>query len=209
MTATADDRSVTVVTTHRVRPGREAELEAFFDAIGQAATGFPGFLGRRIIRPKSAASVVKAPARREDPGTRTQIETDEHDLPEYVVVFRFDNYPHLRAWTQSAERRYWLQKRKPLVLDDEQKETVLEGLEFWFTLPGQPPPPRIKMALLTMLVAYPLMYGIAMLLRPWLERLPMALRALAMIILIVSLLTWVFMPLVTRLFRRWLYPTSP
>jgi antibiotic biosynthesis monooxygenase (ABM) superfamily enzyme len=65
------------------------------------------------------------------------------------------------------------------------------------------------MALLTMLVAYPLMYGIGMLLRPWLERLPMALRGLAMTILVVSLLTWVFMPLVTRLFRHWLYPTSP
>ena len=208
MTSTADDRSVTVVTTHWVRPGREAELEALFDSIGQAAARFPGFLGRRIIRPKSAASVVKAPARREDRRTRTQIETDEHDLPEYVVVFRFDSYPHLRAWTQSAERRYWLQKRKSLVLDDEQKETVLEGLEYWFTLPGQPPPPRIKMALLTMLVAYPLMYGIAVLLRPWLERLPMAVRGLAMIILMVSLLTWVLMPAVTRIFRHWLYPTS-
>ena len=53
---------------------------------------------------------------REFPETRTPLETDaEHDLPEYVSVFRFDDYPHLRAWLGSAERRGWLETARPLL----------------------------------------------------------------------------------------------
>jgi antibiotic biosynthesis monooxygenase (ABM) superfamily enzyme len=205
----ASDTSVAVVTTFHVRPGREAELEAFFCDIGRAVSRFPGFLGRRIIRPRSAAEVLGAPPYREFPEQRTQVETDtEHDLPEYVSVFRFDSYPHLRAWTQSAERRERLERVRPLVLDEQYKETVLTGLERWFTLPWQPdlrPPPRIKMAIITLLAAYPLGYVIA-LLGPCLAPLPMPLRMLVMTASIVFLLTWVVMPSMTRLFRPWLYP---
>jgi antibiotic biosynthesis monooxygenase (ABM) superfamily enzyme len=204
------DTSVTVVTAFHVRPGREAELEALFSDIGGAVSRSPGFLGRRIIRPKSAADVLGAPPYRELPEQRTQVETDaEHDLPEYVSVIRFDSYSHLRAWMQSDERREWLERMKPILLEENRKETVLTGLERWFTLPWQPdlrPPPRIKMAMLTLLAAYPLGFVIDGLFGPWLALLPMPLRMLFMMALIVVLLTWVVMPRMTRLFHRWLYP---
>ena len=197
--------------TFHVRPGCEAALEAFFDDIGRAVSRFPGYLGRRVIRPRSAADVLGSPAYREIPETRTQLETDtEHDLPEYVSVFRFDSYPHLRAWLGSAERRDHLERVTPLVFQEERKETVLTGLERWFTLPWEPglrPPPRIKMAMLTLLAVYPLMYAAAVFLGPWLMLLPMPLRALVMSALIISLLTWVVMPRMTRLCRHWLYPS--
>jgi antibiotic biosynthesis monooxygenase (ABM) superfamily enzyme len=208
----ASDSSVTVVTAFHVRPGCEAELETFFDDIGRVVSRYPGFLGRRIIRPKSAADVLGAPGYREFPETRTQLETDaEHDLPEYVSVFRFDSYPHLRAWLGSAERRDLLKTARPLLLEEERKETVLTGLERWFTLPWKPdlpPPTRIKMVMLTVLAAYPLGYVIIVLLGPWLALLPMPLRALVMTVLTVGLLTWVVMPRMTRLFRFWLYPST-
>jgi antibiotic biosynthesis monooxygenase (ABM) superfamily enzyme len=211
-TPAAPDTTVTVVTTFHVRPGREAELETFFDDIGRAVSRFPGYLGRRIIRPKTAAEVLGAPAYREVPETRTQFETDaEHDLPEYVSVFRFDSYPHLRAWLGSAERRDRLEAVRPLLLDEERKDTVLTGLERWFTLPWAPdlpPPPRIKMVTLTILAAYLLGYVIVVLLGPWLTPLPMPLRAFVMTALMVFLLTWVVMPRMTRLFRHWLYPST-
>jgi uncharacterized protein len=206
----ASDTSVTVVTTYFVRPGREAELESFFDGIGCAASRFPGYLGRRIIRPRSAADVLGAPVYREVAETRTEVETDtDHESPEYVVVFRYDSYPHLRAWMQSAERRRCLEKARPLLLEEQYKDTVLTGLERWFTLPWRPdlpPPPRVRMALVTLLALYPLAYGTPALLGPWLAPLPPPLRALVVSAVNVSLLTWVLMPRMTRLFRRWLYP---
>ena len=62
--------------------------------------------------------------------------------------------------------------------------------------------------MLTVLAAYPIGYVIVVLLGPWLDVLPMALRALVMTVLTVGLLTWVVMPRMTRLFRHWLYPST-
>jgi antibiotic biosynthesis monooxygenase (ABM) superfamily enzyme len=180
----AVDQSVTVVTSRRVKPGCEAAFEQWLAGIGEAASRHPGLLGRRITRPQ------------------------EHDRPEYVVVFKFDSYVNLRGWTECAERAEWLEKVRPLVLD-EYKETVLTGLERWFTLPSQPglaPPPRYKMAAVTTLVVYPLSLGLSALLLPWLAPLPRPLASLAVTVTMVGLMTWVIMPRVTRLFAGWLYP---
>jgi hypothetical protein len=97
---------------------------------------------------------------------------------------------------------------KPLVLDDF-KETVLTGLETWFTLPTQPgamPPPRYKMAVVTLLVIYPLSLGASVAMTRWLADLPMLLRSLLGSVVMIALMTYVIMPRATRLFRRWLYP---
>jgi antibiotic biosynthesis monooxygenase (ABM) superfamily enzyme len=186
-TAAGVDESVTVVTSRRVRPGCEAAFEEWLDGIGQEAAKFPGLLGRRITRP------------------------NDHGRPEYVVVFKFDRYEHLRAWTESPARAQWLEKARPLCVD-EFKETVLSGLETWFTLPAQPglmPPPRYKMAVMSAAVVYPLSFGLNALLRPVLSALPAPLASLLLTVVMVALMTWVVMPRVTRLFQRWLYPSAP
>jgi len=179
-----DDESATVVTSRRVKPGCEAAFEHWLEGIGNEAARFPGLIGRRITRPT------------------------DHDHPEYVVVFKFDTYEHLRAWTESAERKVWLEQVKPIVLDDF-KETVLTGLERWFTLPTRPnvsPPPRFKMATVTLLVVYPLSLGLSTGLGPWLGPLPTPLRGLVISVALILLMTWVVMPRATRLFEKWLYP---
>ncbi|MFT3840724.1 MAG: antibiotic biosynthesis monooxygenase [Myxococcaceae bacterium] len=178
------DESVTVVTTRRVKPGCEAAFEEWLEGIGQVAAQFPGLLGRRITRPA------------------------EHDRPEYVIVFKFDSYPHLRAYTESPQRLQWLKKVEPLVLEPF-KETYLSGLETWFTLPAQPslaPPPRYKMAAVTGLVVYPLSMGLSALMKPWLAGWPPPLASLCVTVAMIGLMTWVLMPRVTRLFKFWLYP---
>jgi antibiotic biosynthesis monooxygenase (ABM) superfamily enzyme len=176
---------VTVVVTRRVKPGSEAEFERWLEGIGNEAARFPGLIGRRITRPS------------------------DHEHPEYVVVFKFDSYEHLRAWTESPVRKTWLDAVRPLCLD-ELKETVLTGLETWFTLPASPnlpPPPRHKMAIVTLLVVYPLSLGLSALLGPPLAPLPQALRGLVVSIVMIGLMTWVVMPRATRLFKKWLYPS--
>jgi uncharacterized protein len=188
MTALADrdDGSVTVVTSRRVKPGHERDFEQWLDGIGAAAARYPGCLWRRITRP------------------------EDHARPEWGVVFKFDSYEHLRAWTDSIERRTWLERVKPHELD-EFKETVLTGLERWFTLPalpGVPPPPRYKMALVTLVVVYPLSQALGAAANRWLGGVPAPLRSLVASMAMILLLTWVVMPRVTRLLRRWLYPVD-
>ena len=178
-----DDEGVTVVTSRRVKPGREDDFEKWLEGIGAAAAKYPGYVWRRVTRPKP-------------------------EWPEYTVVFKFDSLEHLRAWTESEERHDWLDRVKPLVLDDF-KETVLTGLETWFTLPAQPgvmPPPRYKMAVVTLLVIYPLSQAMSTALSHAPAEVPSIVRSLLGSVIMIVLMTYVIMPRVTRLFRRWLYP---
>ena len=175
---------VTAVASRRVKRGREREFEEWVSGILAAANEFPGYLGSEVLRPGDA------------PGD-----------DEYRIVFRFDRESNLRAWENSEERRRWLSKAEPLI--HEERVHVLTGLETWFTLPwkaGEPSPPRYKMAVVTWLAVFPLITVILTLFGPLLGLLPMLLRTLVLTAVMVSLMTYVVMPRLTRLFSFWLYP---
>src|SRR5215207_10556742 len=78
----AVDEPVTVLYSRRVKPGREADFEAWAHGIVAASRQFPGHLG---------ASVLDAPGSRE-----------------YHILFSFADRKSLRAWLDSDERRRWL-----------------------------------------------------------------------------------------------------
>ncbi|MBK9757716.1 hypothetical protein [Nannocystis sp.] len=61
-----------------------------------------------------------------------------------------------------------------------------------------------KLALLSWLGLWPTVTAMMLLVRPQIEGLPVALQTLLMTGLIVPLMTWVHMPLLTRVFRGWL-----
>jgi antibiotic biosynthesis monooxygenase (ABM) superfamily enzyme len=178
------DPPVTAVASRRVKPGREQEFEEWVSGILAAANEFPGYLGSEILRPS------------------------DHDDNEYKIVFRFDHESNLRAWEASEERHSWLRKSRPL-LHEKEKVQVLSGLETWFTLPakaGEPPPPRYKMAVVTWLAVFPVVSVIFSLFGPWLNVLPTLVRTLVFTLVMVTLMTYVIMPRMTRLFSFWLYP---
>jgi uncharacterized protein len=169
--------------TRRVRPGHEAAYEKFLEGIISAARRFPGHLGVEVFRPPSAGG-------------------------EYRTVYRFDSEEHLRAWLDSDEHTAWLERAEPHVIGPIRR-TFVTGLETWFTLPdqpGAPPPPPYKMALLTWITIFPLITAIVAITQSLLEDLPLAVRLGITTALTVPLMTWVVMPRVTRLLRRWLYP---
>jgi antibiotic biosynthesis monooxygenase (ABM) superfamily enzyme len=85
----------------------------------------------------------------------------------------------------------------------------LTGLESWFTLPadpGAPPPPPYKMALVTWALILPLITAIVYFLGPTLAEIPLVPRLAITTGIAVPVMTWILMPRVTRLLRRWLYP---
>ena len=86
---------------------------------------------------------------------------------------------------------------------------VLTGLETWFTLPskpGEPAPPRYKMAVVTWIAVFPLASAIFAVTQPLLGGLPVVLCTLAFTLIMVTTMTYVVMPRMTRLFSFWLYP---
>jgi antibiotic biosynthesis monooxygenase (ABM) superfamily enzyme len=70
-------------------------------------------------------------------------------------------------------------------------------------------PPRYKLALVTWLGAYGVITLILAVLGPAMEGWPLAARTLLISGLMVSALTWVVVPALARLFRRWLAPPAP
>jgi antibiotic biosynthesis monooxygenase (ABM) superfamily enzyme len=94
---------------------------------------------------------------------------------------------------------------------EEPKVRVLTGLEAWFTLPskeGASPPPRYKMAVITWLAVFPLATLVFLALQPLLGGAPAVLRTLVFTIVMVTTMTYVVMPRMTRLFSFWLYPRN-
>lgn len=67
-------------------------------------------------------------------------------------------------------------------------------------------PKRLKMALLTWIGAYAMITLILALLGPAMAGWPLPLRTLLLSLLMVAALTWVVIPSLTSLCRRWLAP---
>jgi uncharacterized protein len=173
-----------VLYSRRVKPGREADFEAWARGIVAAARQFPGHLG---------ASVLDAPGSRE-----------------YHILFSFADRRSLRGWLDSEERRRWLARGGEL-LEADRGLQQLTGLETWFKLPGSSvptmrPPPRWKMWLVSLVAVYPLVLTFQVLVVPRMARLPLPLRALLFPLVLLTLMTFVVMPVVTRVLRRWLGP---
>ena len=182
----ADANAVTVHISVQAKPGREKDLEEWLKGVGQAASQFAGHHGLTVLRPSTRTSA------------------------DYVYIFRFDTYAHLKQWEDSEVRREWVEQLQDLTARPARKQ-IVTGLEYWFTLPDAatiPPPPRYKMVLLTLLVIYPLSTFLSSVFGPCFHFLPSLLRGLPISALLVLLMTYAIMPCVTRIFARWLFPPT-
>ena len=174
---------LTVVVTWRVRQGADGEFEAWRQEVSAAAVKFPGHMGINVIRPGTVAG-------------------------EYVVIFRFDTYNHLRAWQESDIRRNLLKKADSFRASDPSYH-LESGLEYWFVPPkGKTSPPNWKMAFVTVLGVWPVSILVPWLLNPFIRTQPLWLQALWIAVGIVILLTWVVMPILVRFLRPWLEQTT-
>jgi antibiotic biosynthesis monooxygenase (ABM) superfamily enzyme len=184
MSAVSPEGPVTIIVNRRVKPGTEARFEEWLHGVTTECMRFPGHLGVNVIRPAHVAT------------------------GDYVLIFRFDTYAHLQAWEQSEVRAQWLAKATEFTVGEARVRKVT-GLEYWFDTPGQAaPPPRHKMAMVTVLGIYPLLILVVPALRALLGGLPELLAALLSALIMVSLMTYAVMPLLIRLLAPWLFPRS-
>lgn len=184
-TLSAEPREpATVVISRRVKAGGEASFRAWAEGFEQEMTRFPGHVRCQLVPPVG------------------------EDQPEWVFVFTFDSAQSLHAWIASDTRRLWLERLEPMVEGKEQAQ-VISGLEALFgILPPSvaPPPPVWKVAVSVLVGIYPASLLSALFLAPLLKDLPLPWRVLANALALVFMMTWLIMPLVTRLLRFWLYP---
>jgi uncharacterized protein len=178
------DQPISVIVDRNICPGNKQAFEKYLDEIIEAISHFAGYLDTQVIKPKT--------------------EEDHH----YRVLFRFDTQKNLDVWLNSEERLQLVEKidriiEKPTVLQ------VITGLETWFSLPGQPtftPPPRYKMAVVTWIAITPLLIVFNYLFGPYLMMIPLVPRFVVTTPWIVLIMTYLWMPFITKLFKGWLYP---
>lgn len=174
------DTPVTIIVRRRPRPGREKAFEEVVTGISRAAMTFPGHLGVNIFRPTRSTSY-------------------------YRIVFKFDSRRNFIAWETSPERQKWLEKFNEVDMGDPQME-VLSGLETWFN-EGEAvvPPAKYKMLIVIWAAVVPVSILVNYLVRPWLQDLHIFLQIIVISLCIVAIMTYLAMPVMSRLFHRWLH----
>ncbi|MES9829664.1 MAG: antibiotic biosynthesis monooxygenase [Candidatus Thiodiazotropha sp.] len=175
------DPPVSIMMSRMPLPGKEQEFETYLNGITEAAQRQPGHLGVSIIRPSGQER-------------------------NYYILFKFDRRSNLEHWEKSDERARWRSIAKQV--SEKPKRHMVTGLEAWFTLPDQAmltPPPLFKMAVLAWLAIYLLISGLLWLIGPLLEPHPLMVRTLILTGIAVPLMTFLLMPLLTRIFKNWLY----
>ena len=176
------DSPVTIIVKRKPKPDRIKEFEAVMHGTTEDAMTFEGHLGANILRPTKAGDY-------------------------YRIVFKFDSMRHYLAWEGSAVREKWLQRYAD-VTQGEQELEILSGLETWFTLPGGEalvPPAKHKMMVVIWLSISPLSVVIYYGLNPLLADLPGLVKIAFTSLLMVSLMTYIVMPIMSKIFHKWLH----
>jgi uncharacterized protein len=170
----------TAVFARRVKPGRGTQYENLAREMVETSKAFPGQL---------AATVLHEP-----------------DSPDYTLVYSFTDRPALQAWLDSPERRRLVRQADRLA-DQHLRLPPLTGLETWFTLPHRAtikPPPRWKMWLVSLLAIYPLVVTFQATIVPTIKNWPLLVRSAVLPLTLLTLMTFVVMPVVTRVVQPWL-----
>jgi antibiotic biosynthesis monooxygenase (ABM) superfamily enzyme len=176
------EQSLNVVVSRRIRTGREADFEEAMVAFAAWAACQPGQAGMQLLRPP--------------PGSR-----------DYIVAARFRDEAARRAFTASDDYREWMAKLGAMT-EGETHIEELSGLEGWFTLPGfrdSARLPRWKMAVATFCGVLPTSIVLGKVLSPVILDWPYLVGQAAFAASMVALLTWVVMPLITRVLHGWLH----
>ncbi len=192
-----DSKPVTVIVRRIAKKDKIKEFEEWLSGISKEVSRQEGSMGIDIIRPSPNGS------------SKSKFE--------YVVIFRFNSYDNLTKWEKSPIRNEWLQKGRKLVEADPNVQKMT-GLEFWFTpyfkdesspmIPLQPPP-RYKMVIVTIPVISILLLTLVPQIHFLTEMLsiPFPIRLVIALTITVLLMTYVIMPLLTKLLKPWLFKT--
>lgn len=176
---------VTVSVARSVQAGRTRQASAWAHAGQELAREWPGYLGSGWVR-------------------------TAEDSNEWHMLYRFASAAQLNDWEQSDERRWWIDSASDLV-----EVTRIErrtGIEGWFAQPGDVRlsvpetvvPPRWKQMVSIFLPFFPLSLLANFLLHPLTSEWPLPFQVLLATCLLTPLMTYVFLPVTTRLLGPWL-----
>ena len=178
---------VTVSVTRHVDPSHSTEMLAWVQAGTTLAEKFDGFLGSGWVRPS------------EDSG-------------DWHMLYRFSDAASLAEWEASPQRAWWLEAAQGRIESSRVERRT--GIEGWFDEPvtvesvstPKEAPPRWKQMVTIFLVFFPLSLTSNWVAGRTIGDWPLPLRVLAAVLVMTPLMTYVFLPWVTRRMAWWLHP---
>jgi uncharacterized protein len=176
--------AIHVAITRQVRAGCEAQFQEELRDFFQRSFTHEAVLGASMLTPA--------------PGSESR---------EFGIVRTFASESERDAFYDSAIFREWDERARTMT-EGEPIYRPLHGLEAWFRSPTNPPP-RWKMAVTTLLGVYPASLLLGETVGQWTHAWSVSARAAVFAVLMVGLLTWVVMPVVTRVLHGWLHPEPP
>jgi len=178
------ENEVTSVICRNIKPGLEKDYDNWLKRYPALQKSTPGYRSITIIIPGEGK-------------------------PSYRYIIRkFDNKANMEKWDSSKETLKLIDEANKYSTRHYETST---GLETWFTLPGlntlsQSPPPRWKMAIVIFFAAYIISIASRYLLSPFIGEWPHFANTAIFSVILVVLLTYFALPILSRIFRGWLYP---
>ncbi|MFC4275150.1 antibiotic biosynthesis monooxygenase [Achromobacter aloeverae] len=172
---------VTMLVTRQISPERYSDFLAWLRQGEILAAGFPGFLGSGVLQPPEGGD-------------------------QYQIVLRFHDAASLDRYERSLPRRMWLERGAQLVRASKVHRAT--GMDSWFG-PQKSAPPRWKQAFSIWVVYFPALLTFSLVFKEPLSAMPVFWRVLLTCSLMTPVLSYVLIPLVTRVLHHWLHPGVP
>jgi uncharacterized protein len=173
------DEAVTAIMTQQVRPGAWDDFRRAHAEITLVMREFPGYLSCELVEPV--------------PGVQ-----DDH-----AVVFAFASRADLDRWFESGERQRVLALIEPLIEGD-RTLNVVGGFGGWFSTDPHREPKRWKQAVAVLIALFPTTLTLSLLQRAFVSDVPWVPALFVSNVLGIIVLTWLLMPIVTRVLASWL-----
>jgi antibiotic biosynthesis monooxygenase (ABM) superfamily enzyme len=177
---------VTVSVTRHVDPSHSTQMLAWMQAGTSMAEKFDGFLGSGWVRPST-------------------------DSTDWHMLYRFADAESLAAWEASPQRAWWLEAAAGDV--EESRRERRTGIEGWFDEPASVealsvapvPPPRWKQMVVIFMVFLPLSLLANFVASRTIGGWPLVPRVVLVTSVMTPLMTYVFLPWMTRRMSWWLH----
>jgi antibiotic biosynthesis monooxygenase (ABM) superfamily enzyme len=182
--STPAGESVTVLIDRTVPSSQQESFLASLKGLREEFARFPGTSGSMIFRRKAGGDV------------------------EFSILQRFESGAAHDAWLASPGFARWRQEVTPAGQAPGHVHRY-SGMESFFVSAQAPAaPPRWKMAALLLVAVYPMSLAMSRWLAPALAHLPLFTGALLTSVPMVLAMTYVLVPLLTKVFERWLQPAG-
>ncbi len=173
---------ITVLVNRIVPQAGEAAFTASLKELLRDFGRFPGTAGSRVFRRAVGDSV------------------------EFSILQHFASQADHDAWLASPDFVRWRSEVAPPVATPDHVHRY-SGMDAFFVSAKAPDaPPRWKMALLLLLVVFPMSLALSVWGAPVLARVPVLVGTLITSVCMVWLMTYVLVPILTKVFRSWLQP---